>query len=155
MEALKSHDIFISFYEIPDIKSWTIISVIKDILTKYQMSIENFRGQCSMEPVTCLEKPLGLRWNSNSFSQKQIIHTVMHTPSQKSNFWVTPWALQKKSSFWLSIPRKEKTSWEKSKNKSNVMKNWKSKQIRYPNSPKQDALFAQNVSKEFWIIIKT
>ena len=29
---------------------------------------------------------------------------------------------------------------------------WKSKQIRYRNYPKQDGLFAQNVSK-FWIII--
>ena len=52
------------------------------------------------------------------------------------------------------IHRKEKTSWEKSKNKSNKMKKWKSKQIRYRNYPKQDGLFAQNVSKEFWIIIK-
>ena len=49
---------------------------------------------------------------------------------------------------------KEKTSGEKSKNKLNVMKKWKSNQIRYRNYPKQDGLFAQNVSKEFWIIIK-
>ena len=35
-----------------------------------------------MEPVTCLEKPLKLRWNSKSFSQRRIIHIVMHTPSK-------------------------------------------------------------------------
>ena len=37
---------FLGFYEIPDIKSSTIVSVIKEILTRYQLSMENFRGQC-------------------------------------------------------------------------------------------------------------
>ena len=46
VEALKAHETFLGFYEIPDIKSSTIVSVIKDILTRYQLSMENFRGQC-------------------------------------------------------------------------------------------------------------
>ena len=46
VEALKAHETFLGFYEIPDIKSSTIVSVIKEILTRYQLSMENFRGQC-------------------------------------------------------------------------------------------------------------
>ena len=46
VEALKAHETFLGFYKIPDIKSSTIVSVIKDILTKYQLNMENFRGQC-------------------------------------------------------------------------------------------------------------
>ena len=42
VEALKAHETFIGFYEIPDIKSSTIVSVIKDIFTRYQLSMENF-----------------------------------------------------------------------------------------------------------------
>ena len=46
VEVLKAHETFLGFYEIPDIKSSTILSLIKDILTSYQLSMENFRGQC-------------------------------------------------------------------------------------------------------------
>ena len=46
VEALKAHEKFLGLYEIPDIKSSTIVSVIRDILTRYQLSMENFRGQC-------------------------------------------------------------------------------------------------------------
>ena len=42
VEALKTHETFLGFYEIPDIKSSTIVSVIKDIFTRYQLSMENF-----------------------------------------------------------------------------------------------------------------
>ena len=40
VETLKAYETFIVFYEIPDIK------IVKDILTRYQVSMENFRGQC-------------------------------------------------------------------------------------------------------------
>ena len=59
VEALKAHELFLGFYKISDIKSSTIVSVIKDIL----------EASVTMEPVTCLEKPLKLRWNSKSFSR--------------------------------------------------------------------------------------
>ena len=42
VEALKAYETFLGFYEIPDIKSSTIVSVIKDIFTRYQLSMENF-----------------------------------------------------------------------------------------------------------------
>ena len=46
VEVLKAHQTFLGFYEIPDIKSSTILALIKDVLTSYQLSMENFRGQC-------------------------------------------------------------------------------------------------------------
>ena len=46
VEALKAYETFLGFYEIPDIKSSKIVSVIEDILPRYQLCMENFRGQC-------------------------------------------------------------------------------------------------------------
>ena len=41
---LEVHENFLGFYEIPDIKSATIVSVIKDTLTRYQLSLDMCRG---------------------------------------------------------------------------------------------------------------
>ena len=81
VKALKAHKTLLGFYKILDIKSLTIVSVIKDILTRYQLSMENFEASATMEPVTFLEKSPGLRWNSKSFRQKRIMHSVIHTPT--------------------------------------------------------------------------
>ena len=37
---------FLGFYEIPDIKSSTIVTVMKDILLRYQLNLDICRGQC-------------------------------------------------------------------------------------------------------------
>ena len=37
---------FLGFYEIRDIKSSTIVTVMKDILLKYQLNLDMCRGQC-------------------------------------------------------------------------------------------------------------
>ena len=59
-EALKAHETFLGFCEIPNIKSSTIVSVIKYILTKYQLSLENFRGQCYDGASNMLGKTSGV-----------------------------------------------------------------------------------------------
>ena len=46
VKSLKAHETFLGLYEIPGIKSSTTVSVIKDILTRCQLSMENVRGQC-------------------------------------------------------------------------------------------------------------
>ena len=51
---------FLGFYEIPDIKSSTIVSVIKDILTRYQLRMKNFRGQCYDGASNMLGKTSGV-----------------------------------------------------------------------------------------------
>ena len=59
-EALKAHETFLGFCEIPNIKSSAIVSVIKYILTKYQLSLENFRGQCYDGASNMLGKTSGV-----------------------------------------------------------------------------------------------
>ena len=60
VEALKAHETFLDFYEIPDIESSTIVSVIKGILTRYQLSMENFRVQCYNGASNILGKTSGV-----------------------------------------------------------------------------------------------
>ena len=38
---LQVHREFLGFYEIPDIKSAKIVSIIKDTLTRYQLSLDS------------------------------------------------------------------------------------------------------------------
>ena len=60
VEVLKAHETFLGFYEIPGIKSSTIVSVIKDILTRYQLRMKNFRGQCYDGASNMLGKTSGV-----------------------------------------------------------------------------------------------
>ena len=60
VNALKAHETFLGFYKIPDIKSSTIVSVIKYILMRYQLSMENFRDQCYDGASNMLKKTSGV-----------------------------------------------------------------------------------------------
>lgn len=44
-EALKVHEDFVGYYELPHIKSDTIVMCIKDSLIRMLLSLENLRGQ--------------------------------------------------------------------------------------------------------------
>ena len=44
--CLCAHEDFIGFYALPDIKSDTIVAVIKDVLLRLQLSLQSCRGQC-------------------------------------------------------------------------------------------------------------
>ena len=68
-EALNTHETFLGFYEIPNIKSSTIVSVIKYILTKYQLSLENFRGQCYDGASNMLGKTSGVTPKASAKSE--------------------------------------------------------------------------------------
>ena len=48
---------FLVFLEIPDIKSRTIVTVMKDILLRYQLNLDMYRGQCYDAARNVLEKP--------------------------------------------------------------------------------------------------
>jgi len=43
---LEAHEDFLGFYNIPDIGAETIVTAIKDVLLKLQLSLTNCRGQC-------------------------------------------------------------------------------------------------------------
>ena len=44
--SLKAHEHFFGFYNAPDNSAETIVSAIKDVLLKLQLSLVNCRGQC-------------------------------------------------------------------------------------------------------------
>ena len=44
-EELEAHEDFLGFYNVPDIGAETIVSAIKDVLLKLQLSLVNCRGQ--------------------------------------------------------------------------------------------------------------
>ena len=48
------------FYEIPDIKSSTIVSVIKDIMIRFQLQFDKCRGQCYDGASNMLGKKSGV-----------------------------------------------------------------------------------------------
>ena len=80
VEALKADKIFLGFYEIPDIKSSTIVSVIKDILTRYQLSMENYRGQCYDGASNMLRETSGVALELQKF-QPKVNYTHCHAHS--------------------------------------------------------------------------
>ena len=51
---------FLGFYEIPDIKSSTIVSVIKDIMIRFQLQFDKCRGQCYDGASNILGKKTGI-----------------------------------------------------------------------------------------------
>ena len=51
---------FLGFYEIPDIKSSTIVSVIKDIMIRFQLQFDKRRGQCYNGASNILGKKTGI-----------------------------------------------------------------------------------------------
>ena len=45
-KELEAHEDFLRFYNIPDIGAETIVTAIKDVLLKLELSLTNCRGQC-------------------------------------------------------------------------------------------------------------
>ena len=45
IKVLRVHEDFVGYYELPDIKSDTIVTAIKDSLIRIQLSLNNLRGQ--------------------------------------------------------------------------------------------------------------
>ena len=45
-EFLVAHEKFLGFYEVPNIKSETLVKIIKEILLRFQFSLQLCRGQC-------------------------------------------------------------------------------------------------------------
>ena len=45
-KELEAHEDFLGFYNVPNMGAGTIVSAIKDVLLKLQLSLVNCRGQC-------------------------------------------------------------------------------------------------------------
>ena len=59
-DLFEIHEDFLGFYEIPNIKSETIVSAITDILLRIQISLDNCRGQCYDGASNMLGKKSGV-----------------------------------------------------------------------------------------------
>ena len=57
---LESHEDFLGFYEIPDIKSQTIDTILKDALIRLQLSLDQCRAQCYDGASNMLGKKSGV-----------------------------------------------------------------------------------------------
>ena len=59
-EIFNIHEDFLGFYELKDIKSDTIVSAIRDVLLRTQISLHNCRGQCYDGASNMLGKKSGV-----------------------------------------------------------------------------------------------
>ena len=81
-KELQAHEDFLGFYNVPDIGAETIVSAIKDVLLKLQLSLVNCRGQCYDGASNMMgHKKLVWRKESRTSNQRLILLTVMDTHS--------------------------------------------------------------------------
>ena len=69
---LEAHEDFLGFYNVPDIGAETIVSAIKDVLLKLQLSLVNCRGQCYDEASNMIGHKTGVAKRILDFQQKKI-----------------------------------------------------------------------------------
>ena len=80
-KELEAHEDFLEFYKVPDIDAETIVSAIKDVLLKLQLSIVNCRGQRYDGASNMMGHKLVWRKESRTSNQRLILLTVMDTHS--------------------------------------------------------------------------
>ena len=101
-KELEAHEDFLGFYNVPDIGAETIVSAIKDVLLKLQLSLVNCRGQCydgacnmmglktgvtkriqdlqpKAYPTHCHGHSFSLRWPNTVFKCLCLIHHYFQT----------------------------------------------------------------------------
>ena len=79
MNAFKD---FINFYQLENIKSDTIVYVIKDIVIRMNLSLSNCRGQTYDGSSNMMEKKSQFRLKFLESSQKLLTYTVKDIPSE-------------------------------------------------------------------------
>ena len=69
-ESLNPHEDFLGFFELPSIKSDTIVSAMKDVFIRCNLPISNLHGQMYDGASNMLGKKVVLQHKSNLYSQK-------------------------------------------------------------------------------------
>ena len=83
---------FMGFYEIPDIKSSTIVSVIKDIMIRFQLQFDKCWGQCYDGESNMLGRKSGVAMQIKELQPKaHSTHCHGHTISLSAKE-VTKWS---------------------------------------------------------------
>ena len=104
MNDLEVSEKFLGFYKIPDIPSSTIVTVMKDILLRYQLNLDVCRSQCYDGASNMLGKLSGVA--TQIFAEKPKAHYT-HCHSHSLSLTVkdvtktlrlceTPWVPQKR-----------------------------------------------------------
>ena len=78
-DELEVHENFLGFYEIENIKSDTIVSVIKDVLLRFNLSPDLCRGQIYDGASNIVGKKVVLQHRFLKFNQRLFSRTVMAT----------------------------------------------------------------------------
>ena len=88
-ENLNAFKDFINFHQLENIKSDTIVYVIKDILIRMNLSLSNCRGQTYDGASNMMEKKSEFRLKFLQSSQKLLTYTVKDIPSEcQWNQWL-------------------------------------------------------------------
>ena len=147
---------FLGFYEIPDIKSATIVAVIKDILARYRLSLDALRGQCYDGESNMLGKSSGVAVQLQAI-QPRAPYTHCHAHSLSlsvkdvtKSITILRDTMGTAGEIIILIkfsPKRENLLGKSSR----ILKALK-RLILFLNYLKLDGHFAQIVSREYWII---
>ena len=74
---IKVSEKLLGIYEILDIKTIPIVTVMKDILLRYQLNLDIWKGQCHNDASNMWENHSSLPLIFLQNNQRHIIHTVM------------------------------------------------------------------------------
>ena len=80
-KELEAHKDFLGFYNVPEIGAETIMSAIKDVLLKLQLSLVNCRGQCFDGASNMVGHKTGVAKRIQDLQPKSYLLTVMYTHS--------------------------------------------------------------------------
>ena len=75
-DSLDAHEDFLGYYELPDIKSETIVAVIKDSLVRMQLPIQDLRAQAYDGASNMFGKNLAYQLKYQRNNRKHWPHTV-------------------------------------------------------------------------------
>ena len=79
-DYLESHEDFMGFYELTNIKSETIVAAIKDALLRTQLSLDKCRGQCYDGASNMLGKKSGVATQISNIQPKAVVtHCHCHS----------------------------------------------------------------------------
>ena len=76
-EHLDSHEDFVGFYHIPNTVTSTIESVLKDVLIRLQLSLNECRGQCYDGASNMFGKSLVMPHELRRSNQRLMQHTAI------------------------------------------------------------------------------
>ena len=79
-KMLSAHEEFIGLYLVENIKSNTVVAVIKDILLRLNLRLSRCRGQCYDGASNMTGKKNGVATEILKLEERALLHIAMATP---------------------------------------------------------------------------